>query len=303
MLVKGSILFAMATTTMPEAIAEWGAKPETSARSVLVTIFGDTVLPVTRSVWLSQLFALTEVFGFSARLVRTSMSRLAAEDWFMTERVGRQSRYVLTETAVGESLRAEARIYHSTPSDWSGAWSLVFLDEAGLDDDDYSRVVEHLTWYGFVHLGRGLLGSPTVGAGEVREACTALGLSRPLPIATANFDDLEGLVDAGFFSTGFDIPQIAQAYREFVDRYQPLDPPSDPLGAFAYRTMLVHDLRRIRLRFPDIPSQLLPHEWIGDHADAIASDLYAVLSRAAAPVLSEILDLEYPSAVPGRFDA
>lgn len=286
------------------AVADWSSLPDTSARSVLVTIFGDTVLPVMRSVWMSQLFQLTEAFGFSDRLVRTSMFRLAGEGWLTNERIGRQSRYTLTDLAVAESTSANQRIYQATSVDWSGSWSLVLLDNSDLHTEEQTTLAEHLAWHGFVRLGRGLLGSPTVSASEVDELCSLLEPSSHVPVATARFEDLERLVDGGFFSSGFNTPDVAEVYETFVERYtHVLDQatPSDPLVAFALRTMLVHDIRRIRLRYPDIPAQLLPPDWIGDRADDLASALYPTLSAAAASGLSEILDLDYPSTIPERF--
>lgn len=291
-------------TDVATTIARWSAQPEISARSVLVTIFGDTVLPVTRSLWLSQLFLLTDAFGFNHRLVRTSMYRLAAEGWLTNERVGRQSCYHLTELAVRESEYAATRIYHATPSDWSGTWSLVLLDNSGLETEEQATLTAHLRWHGFVTLGRGLLGSPTVTSAEVRELCDLLRPAAHVPVASATFDDLSELVDGGFFSAGFNTPDIASAYEDFVARYEPIQRNgllSSSIDAFALRTMLVHDIRRIRLRFPDIPSRLLPPDWIGDRADEIASALYPELSVSAAAALSEVFDQTYPTTLPARF--
>lgn len=286
-------------------VLEWSARPDISARSVLVTIFGDSILPVTRSLWLAQLFQLTELFGFSHRLVRTSMYRLAAEGWLTNERVGRQSCYHLTELAARESSQAEARIYQATSADWSGRWSLVFLENSSLDAQEQDRISEHLLWHGFIRLGRGVFGSPTATPAEVRELCLPLHPSSHVPIASANFADLGELVDSGFFSSGFNTPEVESVYGEFVERYEPFcsgGVPEQPLGAFALRTMLVHDIRRIRLRFPDVPSQLLRSDWIGDRAERVARTLYPVLSAAAAPGLSEVLEIEYPAVLPKRFD-
>ena len=290
---------AVATT-----IARWSAQPEISARSVLVTIFGDSVLPVTRSLWLSQLFQLTDVFGFNDRLVRTSMYRLAAEGWLTNERVGRQSCYHLTELAVRESEHAATRIYDATPADWSGTWSLVLLDNSGLEAQEQATLTAHLRWHGFVTLGRGLLGSPTATTADVRELCDLLRPTVHVPVASASFDGMSELVGGGFFSTGFNTPDIASVYTSFVELYEPIErdaPLASSIDAFALRTMLVHDIRRIRLRFPDIPSQLLPPDWIGDRADEIASALYPALSASAAPALSEVFDLTYPEMLPTRF--
>lgn len=286
-------------------IAEWSAKADISARSVLVTIFGDTVVPVMRSFWLFQLFQLTDKFGFSHRLVRTSMYRLAAEKWLTNERVGRQSCYHLTDLAVRKSTQAAGRIYHATPSDWSGMWSLVFLDDSSLPTDERESITEHLTWHGFIRLGRGVMGSPTNSTAEVRELCALLDPSARVPVASARFDDLESLAQSDFFSDRLNTPDLEAAYGEFVARYEPLrgaELPEDDLDAFALRTMLVHDLRRIRLRFPDIPAQLLPVDWVGARANDLASALYPALSTAAAPALSAVLDVDYPAVIPNRFD-
>ena len=90
------------TLDVPARVQAWRAAPHISARSVLVTILGDAVLPVARSVWLSQLFRLAEPFGFNTRLVRTSLFRLVEEGWVGSERVGRRSRYLLTPLAERE---------------------------------------------------------------------------------------------------------------------------------------------------------------------------------------------------------
>ena len=100
------------------------AEPDISARSVLVTVLGDSVLPVTKTLWLSSLFELAEPFGFSERLVRTSMFRLAAEGWMSNERIGRRSRYSMTLLAVRESEDADRRIYSKESGNWDRSWDV-----------------------------------------------------------------------------------------------------------------------------------------------------------------------------------
>lgn len=107
-----------------ESVEAWVAEPQNTARSVIVTIFGDTIIPATSSVWLAQLFQLTDTFDFSARLVRSSLRRLVEAGWFTTERVGRESRYTLTPFAIEESEQAEKRIYRTPHPDWSGCWTV-----------------------------------------------------------------------------------------------------------------------------------------------------------------------------------
>ena len=134
--------------TRADLIRSWVAEPKNTARSVLVTIFGDTILPVTTSIWLAQLFQLTDAFAFSRRLVRTSLFRLAAEGWFTNERVGRESRYSLTPLAIEESRQAAQRIYQTSDPNWAGSWIAVFLDAPALTDSDRAQLAQHLRWHG-----------------------------------------------------------------------------------------------------------------------------------------------------------
>ena len=67
------------TLDIPTLVQGWRSAPHISARSVLVTVLGDALLPVSKSAWLSQLFQLAVPYNFSSRLVRTSLFRLADE--------------------------------------------------------------------------------------------------------------------------------------------------------------------------------------------------------------------------------
>ena len=281
------------------------AEPDISARSVLVTVLGDSVLPVTKTLWLSGLFELAEPFGFSERLVRTSMFRLAAEGWMSNERIGRRSRYSMTLLAVRESEDADRRIYSKESGNWDRSWTFAVVDTPSISTNERDRIVKHLRWHGFVALGRGLMASPSVGVSSLRELLHLVQPAVAVPIGTSEFDELDGLVAEGYFADVFRTADTEAAYSRFLSRYEPWSSrdieTAAPLEAYALRTMLVHELRRIRLRTPDIPPELLPREWIGDLAYDVAADLYSRLSRSAARALSQILEVDYPATMPNRF--
>ena len=287
------------------AVRQWCGLPDISARSVLVTVFGDSVLPVTKTLWLSSLFELAAPFGFSERLVRTSMFRLVSEGWVSNERVGRRSRYSLTRLAVRESEAADRRIYTNDPVEWDGSWTFAAVDTPLMPAQERDRIARHLRWHGFVALGRGLLASPSVTVESLREL---LGLVEPataVPIGRAELDDLDRLVEEGFFADAFRTDDTEAAYAGFLARYEPwqscdLDAVA-PLDAHGLRTMLVHEFRRVRLRAPDVPAELLPPDWVGDRAYEVAADLYRRLSPQAAEALGEILEVDYPLLMPRRF--
>lgn len=286
-------------------IQDWAATPDISARSVLVTIIGDTLIPIGSSLWVSQMLQLSGGFGFSERLVRTSMNRLVAEGWLYTERVGRQSRYHLTELALTESARAAERIYGAEDPDWSGEWALIFLPQS-LRSAESSRITEHLRWNGFVPVASGVLAAPGGKPESARELLAMVAPEVRPVIANATFTELAGLVEDGFFVAASDGDELADAYSTFVQRYEPLlaaAPNVAPSEAFGLRTMLIHDLRRIRLRWPELPAQARPADWPGVRAASIAAELYQLLAAESAEWLSEVFEMSYPSLLPLRFPA
>lgn len=283
------------------SIGNWAEQPDISARSVIVTIIGDTLVPVGASMWMSQMLELASVFGFSDRLVRTSMTRLVNEGWLVNERVGRESNYHLTDLALRESTQAADRIYGVGSPDWTGEWTLLFFPSPGNVD---KSIADGLRWQGFVPLGRDVFASPSTKPDAARELLAPLSLEVRPAIATATFDELERLVEAGFFLNEADTAEQTTEYTAFVSRYRQLAGPakrSQGSEAFGYRTMLVHDLRRIRLRWPDPPPATRPPTWAGDDATKLATELYPLLTQHASDWLSDVFGDNYPTHHPGRF--
>ena len=293
-------------TDIAVAVRDRCEDPDISARSVLVTVLGDSVLPVTKTLWLSSLFQLAEPFRFSERLVRTSMFRLVAEGWVSNERIGRRSRYSMTLLAVRESEDADRRIYGRESGSWDGSWTFAVVDAPSIPASERDRIVRHLRWHGFVSLGRGLMASPSIAVSSLRELLRLVQPATAVPIGKLELDELDALVEEGFFAEAFRTADTETAYGRFLSRYEPWSShdieAAAPLEAYALRTMLVHELRRIRLRVPDIPTELLPPGWIGDRAYDLAADLYRRLSPSAAQALSNILEIDYPEVMPHRFE-
>lgn len=278
--------------TNPTPALSWAQEPDISARSTLVTILGDTVAPLGGTVWLSQLIALTEPFGFSDRLVRTSLFRLAAEGWVSNERVGRQSRYSLTDYGRRETEAAEQRIYRRPSGDWDGWWTLVFLAPDGADSDAATR---HLRWRGFARLADGVQARPGDHTAETRKLLDSIATTAPTtpgpPVATARFDD--GAPVAGdAFRHDSGLVDAEEAYHRFLDRYDPVDLDElTPMQAFTLRTRIVHDLRRARLQDPDLPAELLPTDWVGHRAIELAATIHRVVAEPAWRWVEELTGL------------
>ena len=50
--------------------------------SIVITVFGDAIVPRGGSVWLGTLLEFFEQLDIDASVVRTAMSRLTADGWF-----------------------------------------------------------------------------------------------------------------------------------------------------------------------------------------------------------------------------
>ena len=263
-----------------ELALSFGSRPDISARSVLVTIFGDSIVPAGGVIWLGDLIDICAPFGFNDRLVRTSISRLTGEAWFETERVGRRSRYRLTTAACDEFAAAETRIYHLPAPQWDGRWTLVFPPA-----DRPSGIESTLRWRGFGRLAAGVLAHPYEGVDAVQRVLSRDGLSARVPVATARFDELGPLVEADDFAESFGLVEAGHRYGAFSDRYRwTAGVDLDRLGgvdAFLVRTMLVHDFRRPRLADPDLPPELTPPGWPAPAAFALAGDAYRAVAATS----------------------
>jgi phenylacetic acid degradation operon negative regulatory protein len=94
-----------------------------SARNLLVTVFGDALLPLGAGTTAS-VAVLTELlgdFGVSERLVRTSLTRLVNDGLLAVESEGRRSSYGVAPDAHDLFRQADERIYRGAGPDWDGS--------------------------------------------------------------------------------------------------------------------------------------------------------------------------------------
>ena len=276
--------------TIAERGVEFGRRSDTSARSVLVSIFGDSVVPTGGEIWLGDLISLAAPFGFSDRLVRTSMYRLSAEGWFDSERVGRRSRYRLTSQAREDFSDAEARIYHGRRPEWNGEWTMVFPRLASIENHERDALGERLGWQGFVRLAPEVYGLPSDGREQVCHLLDRLDISTPVPTATARFDDIVALAQNDDLGVAFGLDVSARRYRLFLDHFDwtAFLPEMSDRDAYIVRTMVVHELRRASLIDPWLPEGLLPANWVGDEAYQLAARVYDEVSPAAWAWLNHV---------------
>ncbi|MCP4086538.1 MAG: hypothetical protein GY745_16005 [Actinomycetia bacterium] len=294
----------ISTPTVEERARSFGQHPHISARSVLVTIFGDSVVPAGGEIWLGDLIELCAPFGISDRLVRTSMFRLTGEGWFETKRTGRRSRYRLTPSATAEFADAEARIYRPWEPATVSEWVMTFLDGQDIATDQLARFNAALQQRGFVPLAPGVMAAPHGQATAVHETASDVGLPTPPPVAHGRFEMHDPAARA-WLGEKFELHHAAQAYEEFLSNHRWAEAeglrPLPNRDAFLLRTMVVHDLRRARLTDPDLPLDLLPSHWPAREAIELAGELYSTVTDGAWRFLASAAGFAEPHTPSPRF--
>jgi phenylacetic acid degradation operon negative regulatory protein len=261
--------------------------PDASARSLLVTIFGDSVVPHGGEIWLGSLLRLVEPLGISERLVRTSVQRLVTDGLLVTRRHGRRSFYSVPPAARHDFWEADQRIYHpraATP--WDGRWTIA-IETPALGAADRAALRQHVAWLGFSSLGPSVHVCPLDRTEELSQLLTDAGLTAQVAVLRGELA-AGGLADADLARVmTTQLAAIDPAWRSFLRRFSPVaqaldtDAAVDAETAFLARTLLVHAYRRVVLREPDLPAELWPADWIGERAYAVAAACYQALSAAA----------------------
>lgn len=236
--------------------------------SLVVTAFGDAVVPRGGRVALTILQELMARLGVEPGALRTAMSRLAADGWVERERVGRNSFFHLAAGGRHAFDLATRRIYASGPPRWDGGWTVAIAPR-----ESASVAEEELAGYNLMRVAPGVFLKPQL---EVRPEPMP-ELAHMLVIHGTGAEHPEAL------RTLWPSEDLARAYEELLIAWKPVkaalgaatDPA--PLAAMAARTLLIHDWRRIVLRDPGLPLALLPADWPGEEARALVRAIYARL--------------------------
>jgi len=266
-----------------QLVARFHRQRPLRAGSLIVTLFGDSLLPRGGAIALRSLIELAAPFGLNERLVRTATARLAQDGWLAARRVGKRSEYRLTEDGRVQFAEATERIYGEAGANGSGRWTLVVVPS--LPAAQRQRLRRELAWQGYGELSSGVFAHP-----EVR----ARGGQPTWPAGTLVFDaDLAAPATAAtLIAKGWDLQALALRYRAFAARFErvlaALREPPDPETGFVLRTLLIHEYRRLHLRDPLLPERSLPPEWPGTRAALLCRALYAAVFAASERHLSNV---------------
>lgn len=274
---------------------EFRARPTLRAGSLITTVFGDAIAPRGGSVWIGSLIRCLDAFGASERLVRTSMFRLTKDGWFDVEQLGRRSYYRLTALGVARFEQATHRIYGEPRQHWDGRWTLALL--AGIDGADKDAVRKELGWLGFGALTPHTLAHPAPDSNDLDALLQRVGLHDNVVVMQGTtLSPAQDQALRAMAQKSWDLADLDARYDSFMRQFRPVynalrkARKVPPTLAFQVRTLLIQEYRKILLRDPLLPSELLPAGWHGTAAYQLCRNLYRGVYDAADVYLGEAME-------------
>lgn len=273
------------------------------AGPLIITVFGDSLAPRGADIWLGSLIGLLSPFGISERQVRTGVYRLAREGWLTARARGRRSYYAISEQGKKSFAEADARIYAPEGPVWDDNWLIVQIPNHWASDER-TKLRDCLAWSGFGQLGPITFIKPGGTKSDINEAASTIGLKdRPFIFCARRHDATNAVKIA---ASGWNLDAFSQSYKNLLNDFAPAEQwleecDDDGASAFVIRTMLIHQYRRILLKDPFLPDQLLPKNWPGRKARARVMQLYARLTPPTETFLARNIECSQPKCPkPGK---
>lgn len=261
-----------------------------TARSLLLTVFGEYVLPNGQPVWTAPLLQIMAGLGIEEKSARQALNRMAADGWIVSERVGRRVRWTLTDP--GRTLLTEGaeRIYSfgRDRESWDGRWLVLLASVPESRRDLRHQLRNGLTWAG--------LGSPTPGVwisphasreAEAKQVVEGLGLDAEVFSFCGPFAGVGS--ERAMVEQAWHLADLASGYEAFIQQFAGLRPALGEEVLFA-QIQLVHEWRKFPRLDPQLPLELLPPHWIGIRAANVFKDQHQAWHRAAQDQWAALLE-------------
>jgi len=241
-----------------------------AARSLLLTVLGEYVLPRGRPVWQETLVAALTSLGYTEQAARQALARSGREGWHTAERHGRRARRSLSPETADMLATGARRIYSfGEPWEWDGRWLVLVLRVPERRREVRHQLRARLAWAGLGSLGGGVWLTPHAE----REAELAAAIrEEPDAEATSFLAELGSLGSPlAVAAQAWALDAVRAHYDAFIaDFSRPR--PSSPEACFRMQTLLVHAWRKFPFLDPDLPAELLPAQWPRRRAHELFAD-------------------------------
>jgi phenylacetic acid degradation operon negative regulatory protein len=250
-----------------------------AARSLLLTILGEFVLPRGEAVWQETLVAALVSVGYSEQAARQALARSVRDGWLSRSRHGRRARLSLSDRTAELLASGAARIYSfGEPWDWDGRWLVLILRVPEARREVRHRLRTRLAWAGLGSMGSGVWLTPHV---ERESELRGVVLGAPAAEATSFVASLGRFgAPEDVAAQAWELDAVREHYEAFIEDFAAIRPTS-PEAYFRMQTLLVHAWRKFPFLDPDLPAELLPAGWPRRRAHDLFASRHARWSQPA----------------------
>jgi phenylacetic acid degradation operon negative regulatory protein len=257
-----------------------------AARSLLLTILGEYVLPRGEAVWQETLVGALVAVGHTQQAARQALARSVRGGWLESSRVGRRARVALSPRA-SELLSTGASRIYSFGSEWSwdGRWLVLVLRVPEERREIRHQLRTRLAWAGLGSMGAGVWITPHVD--RETELQSVIG-EAPAALATSFIASMGRLGrPQEVAAAAWDLDAVRSGYETFIERFAPIRP-SSAEAFFRVQTLLVHAWRKFPFLDPDLPAELLPVGWPRPRAHELFSERHSRWMVGAGEYFEEL---------------
>jgi phenylacetic acid degradation operon negative regulatory protein len=248
-----------------------------SARGLLFTVLGEFVLTSDGTAWTSTLIDVLGELGIEEKATRQALMRTASDGWLTAERIGRRTRWHLTDAARQMLTEGAERIYSfsGATTAWDGKWLLVSARVPETDRRARHILRSQLSWAGFGSLAPGLwISSHADRQAEATKVLARAGIEDAKIFVAVH----QGQGDPrAMIGEAWDLDAIERTYEEFIGAFDGRVPGS----ALTNQIELVQAWRRFPAIDPMLPRDLLPARWSGHKAGKVFARRHAQWSADA----------------------
>lgn len=257
-----------------------------AARSLLLTILGEYVLPRGEPVWQETLVRALVCVGYTQQAARQALSRSARDGWLETSRHGRRARMSLSAGAAKLLATGAARIYSfGEPWEWDGRWLVLILRVPEERRSVRHQLRTQLAWAGLGSLGGGVWLTPHVE--REAELAAVIG-EEPAAEATSFVAALGSLGrPEDVVAAAWDLDAVREQYIAFIEDFDGVRASGDE-AQFRMQTLLVHAWRKFPFLDPDLPAELLPAGWPRRRAHDLFAGRHARWEEPARRYFAEL---------------
>lgn len=270
-------------------------------RQILLTLLADYWLSPDAQAPSGALVDLLADFDIPASGARTLLGRLCRDERIQLTKIGRRTFYSLSPWLRQRlvSRLEQMNQFGLAGVPFAGRWTCVAFSIPEENRGDRHKLRAGLSWLGFAPLYDGFWITPRPMAAEARKLLAKLDVLG----ATVFQGDLTGEGrEYGAPTDAWDLGHVAALYRSFLRDAEPLADESvlssvSPVEALIFRTELINVWRAFPNVDPDLPLDMLPHDWPRTRAREVFQLLYGGLAKPALTHVKDVVAAHAPEYV------